>query len=102
MRLIVFFDLPMETAQDRRAYGQFRKYLLKNGFLMMQKSVYSKLAITNNICNTFISNLIDNAPDKGLIQILKVTEKQYANITAIAGDAYTDGSVNDTESFIIL
>ena len=44
MRIIVMFDLPVTTASDRREYTRFRKYLIKNGFLMMQESVYCKLA----------------------------------------------------------
>ena len=47
MRLMVFFDLPMLTDKDRREYNRFHKYLLKNGFIMMQKSVYTKLVINN-------------------------------------------------------
>ena len=37
MRVIVMFDLPVATASDRREYTHFRKYLIKNGFLMMQE-----------------------------------------------------------------
>lgn len=40
MRVIVMFDLPVLTAQERRDYTRFRKHLLKNGFLMMQESIY--------------------------------------------------------------
>ena len=43
MRVLVLFDLPVETAADRRAYTQFRKFLIRNGFIMMQESVYSKI-----------------------------------------------------------
>ena len=45
MRLIVFFDLPIETQKNRHDYAVFRRYLIKNGFIMMQKSVYSKLVL---------------------------------------------------------
>lgn len=41
MRVVVFFDLPTETAEERRDYRRFRAALLKNGFFMMQESVYS-------------------------------------------------------------
>ena len=44
MRVIVFFDLPITTIQGIRAYTKFRRFLLKDGFIMMQESVYSKLA----------------------------------------------------------
>lgn len=43
MRMIVFFDLPVLTSKQRRDYRDFRKFLLKSGFLMLQESVYCKL-----------------------------------------------------------
>lgn len=45
MRVMVFFDLPTETPADRREYGRFRRFLVKSGFLMLQESVYCKLAL---------------------------------------------------------
>ena len=56
MRVLVFFDLPVITAENRRAYVKFRKFLLKNGFLMLQESVYCKLALNGTAVN---SNKID-------------------------------------------
>ncbi len=38
MRVVVFFDLPTETAEERRDYRRFRAALLKNGFFMMQEN----------------------------------------------------------------
>lgn len=51
MRVLVFFDLPVITAENRRAYVKFRKFLLKNGFLMLQESVYCKLALNGTAVN---------------------------------------------------
>lgn len=45
MRVLVFFDLPVVKSEHRRAYARFRKFLLKNGFMMLQESVYCKLAL---------------------------------------------------------
>ena len=42
MRILVFFDLPMETAKERKIYSKFRKLLINEGIIMMQKSVYTK------------------------------------------------------------
>ena len=47
MRLIVFFDLPVVTSAERREYARFRKFLVRNGFVMMQESVYSKIILNN-------------------------------------------------------
>ena len=48
MRIMVLFDLPVETPLQRHNYGKFRRYLIKNGFMMMQESVYVKLALNQN------------------------------------------------------
>lgn len=43
MRILVMFDLPVITDTDRREYRKFRKFLILNGFLMLQESVYCKI-----------------------------------------------------------
>jgi len=45
MRILVFFDLPVTTAENRRDYTRFRKFLIKNGFIMLQESVYARMAL---------------------------------------------------------
>ena len=45
MRTIVFFDLPNKYLKDKRNYLKFRKYLINEGFIMLQESVYSKLIL---------------------------------------------------------
>jgi len=65
MRVIVMFDLPTLTSSDRKAYRIFRKYLITNGFLMLQESIYSKLALNGTVANTVIRNIEKNVPDNG-------------------------------------
>lgn len=52
MRLILFFDLPTTTPIERKVYANFRKRLIKDGFVMMQYSVYSKLVLNNGSART--------------------------------------------------
>ena len=78
MRVLVFFDPPVLTSENRRAYAKFRRFLLKNGFLMLQESVYCKLALNSSAVNAIVDNVHKNKPEEGLIQLLTVTEKQYA------------------------
>lgn len=85
MRIVVFFDLPVITASQRKTYRTFRKYLVKNGFLMMQESVYCKLAQNSSVGETIIENIRKNRPSEGLVQVLKVTEKQYGKMEYIVG-----------------
>lgn len=70
MRIVVFFDLPVITASQRKTYRTFRKYLVKNGFLMMQESVYCKLAQNSSVGETIIENIRKNRPTEGLVQVL--------------------------------
>ena len=101
MRVIVYFDLPITTIQGIRAYTKFRRFLLKDGFIMMQESVYSKLAQNQLAANALISHVRKNSPDEGLIQILTVTEKQYSNMEMIIGNK-KDDVINSSERMIIL
>ena len=101
MRILVFFDLPMETAKDKRMYSKFRKFLVNEGFIMMQKSVYTKLALNNSIVNSIKDKININKPSKGIVQLLVITEKQFSGIEYITGKK--DSNVLDnTERMIIL
>ena len=100
MRVIVFFDLPTLTAENRKHYYQFRKYLIKSGFLMMQESVYCKLAVNNVAADAIIENVKKNKPSEGLIQALRVTEKQYNKMDFIIGN--TANCVIDSDERLIV
>lgn len=102
MRLIVFFDLPMETYAQKRSYADFRRFLLNDGYLMMQKSVYTKLVINDQNSSAAIARLKLHKPHYGLVQLLKVTEKQYANIEYISGSSNSHNVIDTLESLLIL
>lgn len=86
MRLIVYFDLPVKTTEERKQYTKFRKHLLLRGFIMMQKSVYSKIAINATAAQYIRKDIVDHKPSNGNVQILSVSEKQYQRIEIIVGE----------------
>lgn len=86
MRIILFFDLPIETNKEVSEYTKFRKHLLKSGFQMLQKSVYIKLAVTKAKADAIIEQVKRFLPSKGHIEVLIITEKQFANIITILGE----------------
>lgn len=101
MRLLLFFDLPMETPKERFQYNRFRKFLIKEGFIMVQKSVYVKLAL-NMTAVTLIKNKIESKlPNDGLIHVLTVTEKQFSAMEAILGEVHHN-NLDSTERLVIL
>ncbi len=101
MRVIVFFDLPTETAKERREYTRFRKHLIKNGFVMMQESVYTKLALNQNAAMEIAENVRKNKPPVGLVQMLSVTEKQFSRMEIVVGEIKKD-VIDSDERVIVL
>ena len=101
MRIIVFFDLPVLTAENRRNYRQFRKFLVKAGFLMMQESVYCKLAVNGSAADAIVDSIKKNKPPVGLVQVIRVTEKQYNKMDYIVGKR-SDCIIDSHERLIIL
>lgn len=85
MRMIVFFDLPMNSKKEVRTYTQFRKFLIKSGFTMMQFSIYSKVFNNVDAVNAYAKILRKNVPMQGQIRIMTITEKQYNDIEIIIG-----------------
>lgn len=85
MRLMIFFDLPMVSVKDLTEYRKFRQFLIHNGFIMMQESVYSKLVLNNNSSVLLKKQIYNNLPPNGIIQLLQVTEKQFASIEYLRG-----------------
>lgn len=102
MRLIVFFDLPVETAKQRKNYRLFRKHLVKEGYLMLQESVYSKLVTNDSTAGAAVARLKKRRPPEGLVQVLKVTEKQFATMVYITGDRGSYDEVDTMEEFVVL
>lgn len=82
---MIFFDLPTLTAKDLVDYRRFRKFLIKNGFIMMQESIYSRLVINRNSLSLVKKKVKDNLPSSGNVQLLEVTEKQFASIEYLRG-----------------
>ena len=80
MWLFVFFDLPTGTKTERRRAALFRKGLEKDGFSMMQYSVYIRHCASKESLEVHIERVKKLMPPSGIISILSVTDKQYGNI----------------------
>lgn len=76
----------METSKNRRDYSVFHKFLIKNGFIMMQKSVYSKLVV-NGVTSQAVKERVEkNLPPDGIVELLEVTENQFLRIDYLVGE----------------
>ena len=85
MWLFVMFDLPTLTKVDKRNSARFRKDLEKDGFIMHQWSVYIRYCASLESAKMHIKRVRSFTPSKGLVSILTITDKQYADIINIWG-----------------
>lgn len=100
MRVLVLFDLPVVTAEDRKHYRTFRKGLLENGFYMIQESVYCRMVLNQSTEKNIKEAVKKIKPPEGMVMMLSVTEKQFAKADFIVGDRRTD--VLDTDDRITI
>ncbi len=85
MRLMIMFDLPVETKKQRRIYSKFRKRLLENGFLMMQYSIYIKSVANKDAADFSVLQIKQFLPQDGHVRSLIITEKQYEKMQILLG-----------------
>ena len=85
MWLIVLFDLPTDTNQARKAYTQFRKKLLNDGFSMMQYSVYMRHSASDENAEVHVKRIKTSLPADGEVRIMKITDKQFSKIQVFYG-----------------
>lgn len=85
MRMMVMFDLPVVTKPERRAYTLFRRFLLNDGYDMIQFSVYGRILNGSDAEEKHLKRLLVNLPPDGSVRVLTVTEKQYAGMKMLVG-----------------
>jgi len=101
MRTLVMFDLPTLTSAEQRQYRIFRKKLIKEGFVMMQFSIYSKLTL-NSTQKDRIERFVEaNKPAAGNVAMLTITEKQFADIKYLVG-SFSSDVLQTTERLVVI
>lgn len=85
MRILVFFDLPTTSPKAKREYVLFRRFLLKDGYDMLQWSVYGRIVNGADGLETHFKRLEANLPPEGSVRCLAVSEKQFAQMKLLVG-----------------
>lgn len=86
MWIIVFFDLPVTKPKQRKAAAKFRNFLLNDGYIMLQYSVYSRVCKGQESVKKHTARTQSNLPCEGSIRALQVTDKQYARMRILLGN----------------
>ena len=99
---MIFRLLPVQTEKITGIFtsNRFRKGLVKDGFLMMQESVYCKLAQNSTMADAIVENIRKNKPADGLVQVLKITEKQFGKMEFIVGTKKSE--ILDTDERVVI
>lgn len=79
MRLIVMFDLPTGSKAERKTYARFRNFLIEDGFVREQFSIYSRILLTRESAAMHIERIRRNLPSSGVVTVFEMTEKQYSS-----------------------
>lgn len=86
MRVMIIFDLPVVTKKERKLATSFRKFLLDDGFEMLQYSVYTRLCPDRDNAYTHLDRIKKVAPNNGSIRMLMLTEHQFTGMHVVAGE----------------
>ncbi len=100
MRVMVFFDLPVNTKKRRKEYARFRKALIADGFMMLQYSVYVRLARNHDDAQKHMRVVEANLPPAGSVRALLITEKQYTQMRLLCGAQMKDEHFLDTKDLL--
>lgn len=85
MWLFVFFDLPVTTKPERRTATRFRNFLLKDGYMMIQFSVYARICNGKDRVDKHLQRLNATIPEKGSVRVMQITDKQYERMQILVG-----------------
>jgi len=100
MRVMVFFDLPVTTKQRRREYALFRKALVKDGFSMLQHSVYVRLVRNQDDAKKHMHFVEQHLPPCGSVRAMIITEKQYLQMRLLVGEKLKDEAFLDSKDLL--
>lgn len=85
MWTLVFFDLPVTTRQDRNRAARFRAFLQREGYVMLQWSVYARVGAGLEIDETTLRRLKSNLPPRGNVRVLQMTDRQMGRMALLVG-----------------
>lgn len=88
MWLFCFFDLPVKTKAQRRTANQFRRFLQKDGFQMLQLSVYVRICRDQDGADKHAARICAHLPRQGSVRTLIITDRQYGRMRVLVGSRH--------------
>ena len=102
MWILVFFDLPVTTKPERKRATQFRKFLLQDGYVMLQFSVYGRICNGLDGTEKHLNRLTAELPSDGNVRAMQITDQQYSRIQLLVGKKRASEGKNDARQLTFL
>lgn len=100
MWLFVFFDLPVKLKEERQKATRFRNFLLKDGYMMVQFSVYARICNGQDRVEKHLNRLQGQIPKQGSVRAIQITDKQYERMKILVGTR-SNNEKTKTEQLIL-
>ena len=100
MWILVFFDLPVKKRTERRTATKFRNGLLKDGYMMLQYSIYARPCKGRERLEKHVKRLKSDLPPQGNIRLLELTDIQFNRMQCIVGKVKEDETNGQRELFV--
>lgn len=100
MWLFVFFDLPVKEKKERQTATKFRNFLLKDGYMMIQFSVYARICNGQDRIDKHQQRIQAQIPAKGSVRVMQITDKQYERMKILVGKP-TKNEEKKTEQLVL-
>ncbi len=101
MRLLVMFDLPTKTDADKKQHTRFRNNIMKDGFDMIQYSIYQRICPNLDQIEKYKNRLIGYKPKTGAVRVLTVTNTQYEKMLFLVGQPTLQEKYIKNEQFTL-
>ncbi|SHK47878.1 CRISPR-associated protein Cas2 [Selenomonas ruminantium] len=99
--MLVMFDLPVTSPAERKAATKFRKFLLDDGYYMMQYSVYIRICNGNETAHKHLARLQNSIPLAGSVRAIMITEKQYESMKILCGQKNVEFDKNAAQQMVL-
>lgn len=98
---MVFFDLPVKSKEQVRAANRFRTFLIRDGYHMVQFSVYARVCNGYDSVEVHKKRVKRNLPDSGSVRLLIITERQYNNVEILLGEPSENDRPQNMEQLML-
>jgi CRISPR-associated protein Cas2 len=97
MWILIFFDLPTKRKEEREVAAKFRRFLIQDGYIMIQLSVYGRVCNGAERVEKHLNKLQKSLPSKGSIRVLEITDKQYSRMKILVGKLHENEKKSDQQ-----